>query len=56
MTKRQIIDAIMRINRTARAEFLADFSERELLDYLEHLQTVYGLPSLEPSSQPALVA
>ena len=40
----------------AALEFLADFSERELLDYLEHLQTVYGLPSLEPSSQPALVA
>ncbi|MBN1344233.1 MAG: hypothetical protein JXQ73_16220 [Phycisphaerae bacterium] len=56
MTKRQIIDAIMRINRTARAEFLAEFSERELLEYLEHLRTVYDLPCHESLPQPALVA
>ena len=41
MTKRQIIEEIMEMNRSARAEFLASFSERELLDYLEHLQSVF---------------
>ena len=54
MTKRQIIDSIMRFNRSARAEFLAGFSERELLDYLEHLRSVYGLPSR--TTQGVLVA
>jgi len=40
MTKRQLIDAIMRINVSARPEFLAVFSEQELLEYLQHLHAV----------------
>jgi hypothetical protein len=37
MSKRELIDCICEINKTARAEFLAKFSEEELKDYLEHL-------------------
>jgi hypothetical protein len=37
MSKRELIDCICEINKTAKAEFLAKFSEEELKDYLEHL-------------------
>ncbi|UCG58298.1 MAG: hypothetical protein JSU70_02095 [Phycisphaerales bacterium] len=37
MDKRELIDCIREINRSARPEFLANFSEEELNDYLEHL-------------------
>jgi hypothetical protein len=37
MDKRELIDCICEINRTARPEFLAKFSEEELNAYLEHL-------------------
>lgn len=38
MTKRELIDRIMRLNRSAKAEFLATFSEPELRDYLRQLK------------------
>ena len=37
MSKRELIDCICEINKSAKPEFLADFSEGELKDYLEHL-------------------
>ena len=37
MSKRELIDCICEINISAKAEFLADFSEDQLKDYLEHL-------------------
>ncbi len=37
MSKRELIDCICEINKTAKAEFLAAFSEEELKEYLEHL-------------------
>ncbi|HPS54176.1 MAG TPA: hypothetical protein PLP05_01130 [Sedimentisphaerales bacterium] len=37
MSKRELIDCIKEINKTAKAQFLAMFSEQELADYLEHL-------------------
>ncbi len=37
MSKRELIDCICEINRTAKPEFLATFSADELGDYLEHL-------------------
>ncbi|UCC98764.1 MAG: hypothetical protein JSW66_02495 [Phycisphaerales bacterium] len=37
MTKRELIDYICKINKTARPEFLANFTEEELNAYLEHL-------------------
>ncbi|MBS3733418.1 MAG: hypothetical protein KGY99_00635 [Phycisphaerae bacterium] len=49
MTKRELIDAINGINNTARPDFLADFNDDELSDYLEHLRQA-GAP--RPSVQP----
>jgi hypothetical protein len=37
MNKRELIDCICEINKSARPEFLAIFSEEELNAYLEHL-------------------
>ena len=37
MSKRELIDCICEINKTAKAEFLATFGEDELKAYLEHL-------------------
>jgi mRNA-degrading endonuclease toxin of MazEF toxin-antitoxin module len=37
MSKRELIDCICEINKSAKAEFLATFSEDELKKYLEHL-------------------
>ena len=37
MSKRELIDCICEINKTAKAEFLAKFTEQDLKDYLEHL-------------------
>ncbi len=37
MGKRDLIDYICEINKSARPEFLAQFSEEELNVYLEHL-------------------
>ena len=46
MSKRELIDCICEINRTAKPEFLALFSEEELNDYLEHLMEL-DLETLE---------
>ena len=37
MSKRELIDYICKINKSAKPEFLANFTEEELNDYLEHL-------------------
>lgn len=37
MSKRELIDCILEINRSAKPCFLASFSEEELQAYLEHL-------------------
>jgi len=37
MDKTELIESIREINKTAKPEFLAKFSERELHAYLEHL-------------------
>ena len=37
MSKRELIDYICKINKTAKTEFLASFSEDDLQSYLEHL-------------------
>ncbi|MEN6425732.1 MAG: hypothetical protein ABFD90_11310 [Phycisphaerales bacterium] len=37
MDKIELIECIREINRTAKPEFLARFSEKELRAYLEHL-------------------
>lgn len=40
MSKRELIDRIMQLNRSARLEFLQCFSENELADYLRQLEAV----------------
>ena len=37
MSKRELIECICEINKSAKPEFLASFSEEDLHDYLEHL-------------------
>jgi hypothetical protein len=37
MDKKDLIDRICEINKTAKPEFLAKFSEEDLNAYLEHL-------------------
>jgi hypothetical protein len=37
MSKRELIDCICEINKSAKPEFLATFTEEELNSYLEHL-------------------
>jgi hypothetical protein len=54
MTKRQLIDSIMRINQSARPDFLSNFSERELLEYLQHLQAVMDRRPIWRVCQPAM--
>jgi hypothetical protein len=40
MDKAELIEGIREINRGARPEFLATFSEEELRTYLDHLMEV----------------
>jgi hypothetical protein len=42
MNKREVIDAIRRLNPSAGSEFLARFGEAELVKYLQQLQSVAG--------------
>ncbi|MBN1392402.1 MAG: hypothetical protein JW947_06315 [Sedimentisphaerales bacterium] len=41
MSKREIIDRICEINKSARPEFLADFSEEDLYTYLRNLMELH---------------
>ncbi|MDP6634960.1 MAG: hypothetical protein QGG42_08690 [Phycisphaerae bacterium] len=38
MTKREIIDGILRFNRSADPGFLSQFNSVELAEYLDHLE------------------
>ena len=40
MSKRELIDCILEINKSAKPEFLASFGEDELNDYLEKLMAL----------------
>lgn len=40
MSKRELIERIMELNRSARREFLQGFSENELADYLRQLESI----------------
>jgi len=40
MNKRELIEQIMKLNRSARREVLEGFSERELRDYLDQLSAI----------------
>ena len=40
MSKRDLIERIMDLNRSARREFLMAFTENELADYLRQLESI----------------
>jgi hypothetical protein len=40
MNKKELIECIREINKSAKPEFLASFSEEELRSYLDHLMEV----------------
>ena len=40
MSKRELIERIMQLNRSARREFLQCFTENELADYLHQLESI----------------
>lgn len=40
MSKRELINRIMDLNRSARREFLQSFNENDLADYLRQLESI----------------
>ena len=50
MTKRQLIDQITHINRSANPDFLARFDDVDLDDYLQHLKVIQ-IPRLSGDSR-----
>ena len=50
MTKPELIDTIRSVNETATREFLAEFSERDLTDYVNQLRGIGLLPHREPAA------
>ena len=49
MSKRDLIERIMKINRSARREFLQEFNENELDDYLRQLESITPVIEDEPA-------
>jgi len=56
MSKRDLIERIMELNRSARQEFLEAFSENELSEYLAQLQGLDLNGFWAGMSSPALAA
>ena len=55
MKKRELIDAILRYNRTAAPEFLAKFSEATLQEYLDRVCAVVTGKSLQQRESGAVL-
>lgn len=52
MSKRELIDAILRVNRSAAPEFLARFAEPDLKAYLDRVTSVIPMKdNSSPSSR-----
>ncbi len=49
MSKRELIDEIVRLNPTARPDFLAHFGDHDLREYLDHLNWL-NAPAATPIS------
>jgi len=54
MTKREMIDRIQKLNTTAQPEFLAEFSEDDLLAYLHQLNELKHDGQMEQMLEPVL--
>lgn len=52
MNKKELIDRITHVNRSATREFLAEFSERELGDYLRQFDFVGTRAVPRPTTMP----
>ena len=52
MSKPDLMERIMRINRSARREFLVQFTGNELQDYLRQLEAVAPFEPARQSPQP----
>ena len=50
MTKPELINTIRSVNETATREFLAEFSERDLTDYVKQLRGLGLLPRSKPAA------
>ena len=50
MTKSELIDKISSVNRSATRDFLAEFSQRDLADYVRQLDSVGLLPNEHDTS------
>lgn len=48
MSKRELIERIILINRSAKTEFLQSFSENELADYLRQLESIGPIEEFVP--------
>jgi hypothetical protein len=55
MSKHEMIDRIMQLNRSARREFLQSFTENELADYLHQIEGA-GPIRPEPYEETAALA
>jgi hypothetical protein len=55
MSKHEMIERIMQLNRSARREFLQSFTENELADYLHQIEDT-GPIKPEPFEEYAAVA
>ncbi len=56
MTKRELIDQIMSLNKSAEPDFLAEFDERELREYLRQLKQLQRELKAEELLEPLAVA
>lgn len=52
MSKRELVDRIVQLNRGVRREFLLGFTENELADYLGRLEIVSRATEPEPEPLP----
>jgi hypothetical protein len=56
MTKSELIDVITSVNRSATREFLAEFSNRDLVDYMRQLEGLGLIPRELEQSDPTNTA
>ena len=56
MTKREMIDQILRLNRSAKPVFLAQFSDEQLLAYLHQLKELQYEHRTDDLLKPMMVA
>ncbi len=56
MTKRELIHIICSVNRSATPDFLAEFAERDLSDYMRQLTSLGLLPAEFDETDPGIMS